>query len=64
MKQLYQTPVSKHSLASTIVSGFDVCISDGSPGGTVSAIQLFEEMSFWKTEASFENVPNSGIARF
>ena len=29
-------PVSKHSLASAIVSGFGVCIWDGSPGGTVS----------------------------
>ena len=32
-KQLYQALVSKHLLASTIVSGFDDCIWDGSPGG-------------------------------
>jgi hypothetical protein len=35
-RQLYQVPVSKHFLASAIVSGFGVCIWDGSPGGTVS----------------------------
>ena len=29
-RQLYQAPVSKHLLASTIVSGFGVCIWDGS----------------------------------
>jgi hypothetical protein len=34
-RQLYQVPVSKH-LSSTIVSGFDGCIFDESPGGTVS----------------------------
>ena len=32
-RQLYQGPVSKHSLESTIVSGFVVCIWDGSPVG-------------------------------
>jgi hypothetical protein len=35
-RQLYQTPVSKHLLASTIVSRFGKCIWDGSPGGTVT----------------------------
>jgi hypothetical protein len=35
-RQLYQNPVSKLLLASSIVSGFGVCIWDGSPGGTVS----------------------------
>jgi hypothetical protein len=35
-RQLYQAPVSKHFLASTIVSGFGVCMWDGAPGGTVS----------------------------
>jgi hypothetical protein len=34
--QIYQVPVSKHSLASTIVSGFGDCIWNGSPGGAVS----------------------------
>ena len=33
---LYQAPVSKHFLASAIVSGFGVCMWDGSPGGAVS----------------------------
>jgi hypothetical protein len=32
-RQLYQAPVSKHFLASAIVSGLGVCIWDGSPGG-------------------------------
>jgi hypothetical protein len=36
MRELYQAPVSKHLLASTIVSGFGNCIWDGSPGGTVT----------------------------
>jgi hypothetical protein len=31
-RQLYPGPVSKHFLASSIVSGFGVCIWDGSPG--------------------------------
>ena len=35
-RQLYQAPVSKHFLASAIVSGFGVCIWDGSPGRVVS----------------------------
>ena len=34
-RQLYQTPVSKHLLASTIVSGFGNYIWDGSPGRVV-----------------------------
>jgi hypothetical protein len=32
-RQLYQAPVSKYFLPSTIVSGFGDCIWDGSPGG-------------------------------
>ena len=35
-RQLYQAPFSKHLLVSTIVSGFDDCIWDGFPGGSVS----------------------------
>ena len=35
-RQLYQVPVSKHLLAAAIVSGFGVCIWDGSPGRAVS----------------------------
>jgi hypothetical protein len=35
-RQLYQAPVTKHLLASTIVSGFGGCSWLGSPGGTVS----------------------------
>jgi hypothetical protein len=34
--QVYQAPVSKLLLASTIVSAFSDCIWDGSPGGAVS----------------------------
>jgi hypothetical protein len=32
-RQFCQAPVSKHLLASTIVSGFGGCLWDGSPGG-------------------------------
>jgi hypothetical protein len=35
-RQLYQAPVSKHLLVSTIVSGFGDCMWDGSPSGAVS----------------------------
>ena len=35
-RQLYQVPVSKHFLASAIVSGFGVCRWDIFPGGAVS----------------------------
>jgi hypothetical protein len=35
-RQSYQVSISKYFLASTIVSGFGVCIWDGSPGGVVS----------------------------
>ena len=35
-RQLYQASVSKHLLASTIVSVFGNCTWDGSPGGTVT----------------------------
>jgi hypothetical protein len=35
-RQKYQTPVSKHFLASIIVSGFGNCIWGASPGGAVS----------------------------
>jgi hypothetical protein len=35
-RELYQAPVSKHFLASTIVSGFCDCIWGGSPGGVLS----------------------------
>jgi hypothetical protein len=40
-RQLYQAPVSKHLLASTIVSGFGGCIWDGSPGRAVSRCHSF-----------------------
>jgi hypothetical protein len=40
LRRLYQPPVSKHLLASTIVSGFGKCIWDGSPGGTISVSTL------------------------
>ena len=33
MRQVYQAPVNKHLLASTILSGFGNCIWHGSPGG-------------------------------
>jgi hypothetical protein len=40
-RQLYQAPVSKHLLASTIVSGFGGCLWDRSPGG-----QFLDGLSF------------------
>ena len=43
-RQLYQAPVSKHLLASTIVSGFGNCIWDGSPGGAVSGWPFLQSL--------------------
>ena len=43
-RQLYQAPVRKHLLVSTIVYAFGNCIWDGSPVGTVS-----DGLSFWST---------------
>jgi hypothetical protein len=43
-RQLYQAPVRKHLLASTIVSGFGNCIWDGSPGGAVSGWPFFQSL--------------------
>ena len=43
-------PVSKHFLASTIVSGFGLCMWDGSPGGAVSVPflqSLFHSLSLY-----------------
>jgi hypothetical protein len=39
-RQLYQAPVSKHLVASTLVSGFTNCIWDGTPGETVSSMSF------------------------
>jgi hypothetical protein len=43
-RQIYQAPISKHLLASTIVSGFGNCIWDGSPGGTVSGWPFIQSL--------------------
>jgi hypothetical protein len=43
-RQLYQAPVSKHLLASTIVSGFGDCIWNGSPSGTVSGWSFLQSL--------------------
>jgi hypothetical protein len=43
-RQLYQTPVSKHLLASTIVSGFGNCIRDGFLGGAVSGWPFLQSL--------------------
>jgi hypothetical protein len=40
-RQLYQAPVSMHFLTSTIVSVFDDCIWDGTPGGAFSRWLFF-----------------------
>jgi hypothetical protein len=43
-RELNQAPVSKHLLASTIVSGFVDCIWDGSPGGAVSGWSFLQSL--------------------
>jgi hypothetical protein len=42
--QLYQIPVSKQFLASSIVSGFGVCLWDGSPGRVVSGWPFLQSL--------------------
>ena len=43
-RQLYQAPVSKHLVLSTIVSGFGDITWDGSPGGTVSGWSFLQSL--------------------
>ena len=43
-RQLYQAPVNKHLLASTIVSWFGNCIWDGSPGGTITGWPFIQSL--------------------
>ena len=43
-RQQYQAPVSKNFLASAIVSGFGVCMWDGSPGGAVSGWPFLQSL--------------------
>jgi hypothetical protein len=43
-RQLYQTTVSKHFLASSTVSGFGVCLWDESPGGSVSGWPFLQSL--------------------
>ena len=43
-RHLYQAPVSKHLLASTIVSRFGNCIWDSSPGGAVSGWSFLQSL--------------------
>jgi hypothetical protein len=43
-RQLYQAPVHKHFLASTIVSAFGVCKWDESPGGAVSGCPFLQSL--------------------
>ena len=43
-RQHYQAPVSKHLLASAIVSGFGGCLWDGSPGGAVSGWSFLQSL--------------------
>jgi hypothetical protein len=40
-RQLYQAPVKKHFLVSTIASGFGVCIWDTSGGITIPDLKLY-----------------------
>jgi hypothetical protein len=43
-EQPYQAPVSKHFLASAVVSGFGVCRWDGSLGGVVSGWPFLQSL--------------------
>jgi hypothetical protein len=43
-RQLYQAPISKHLLASTIVSRFGGCLWDGSLGGAVSGLSFLQSL--------------------
>jgi hypothetical protein len=43
-RQLYQAPVSKILLATTIVSGFGGCLWDGSPSGAVSGWSFLQSL--------------------
>jgi hypothetical protein len=43
-RQLYQAPVNKNLLASTIVSEYGDCIWDGSPGGAVSGWSFLQSL--------------------
>ena len=43
-RQIYQGPVTKLLLASTIVSGFGGCLWDRSPGGTVSGLSFLQSL--------------------
>jgi hypothetical protein len=43
-RQPYQASISKHFLASTIMSGFDGCIWDGIPGGAVSGWSFIQSL--------------------
>ena len=45
-RQLYQASVSKHLLASKIVSGFGDCIWDGSPWGAVSGWPFHQSLLY------------------
>jgi hypothetical protein len=48
-RQLYQAPVSKHFLASAIVSGFGVSRLNGSLGGAVSGWPFLQFLHFLLT---------------
>jgi hypothetical protein len=43
-RQLYQAPVTKHFLASEVVSGFGVCMWNGSPGGAISGWSFLQSV--------------------
>ena len=46
MRQLYKVPVSKYFLASAIVSGFGVCMWNGSPCGAVSEWPFLQSLLY------------------
>jgi hypothetical protein len=59
--QPYQAPVSKHILASAIVSGFGVCRWDGSLGGAISEWPFLQSLLYPFVPAFPLERNNSGI---
>jgi len=73
-RQLYQAPVSKHFLASAVVSGFGGCIQDGSPVGQSldgfpgvgrdwGDVQRCVAMGYGELGGSHKKVPDARKAR-
>ena len=55
-RQLNQAPISKHFLASTIVSGFGYYIWDGSSGGAVSGSLFLQSLLHILSQLAFMSI--------